>query len=216
MESVEKTIKKHKLFEAGETIGVAVSGGVDSMCLLQYIFDAKKEYGIDVVAINVDHQIRANSGDDSAFVAEHCKKLGIPCFCFKVDVPKIAAEKKLGLEECARNARYKIFDEVVKKGLCDKVAIAHHEADQVETVLLNIFRGAGLKGAAGMTAVQGTFIRPFLFTSKAEILKYAEEKNIPFVVDQTNLDSSYSRNFLRNEILPKWKHNQFCKDLQTR
>ena len=210
MESVEKTIKNYNLLKSGETIGVAVSGGVDSMCLLHYLFATKQKYGVDIVALNVDHQIRDNSAEDSKFVEDFCKKLGIPCFCFRVDVPKIASEKKLGLEESARIARYKIFDEAIKKGLCDKVAIAHHEADQVETVLLNIFRGAGLKGAGGMNPIQEKYIRPFLFVSKAEILKYAEENNFQYVVDQTNADSTYSRNFLRNEILPElrkyWKN----------
>lgn len=210
MESAKKTIKKENMFKKGEKVAVAVSGGIDSICLLYFLNCIKDELGIEIVAVNVDHQIRENSAIDSKFVANFCKKLGVACYKFKVDVPKIANKNKLGLEESARIARYKIFDGIVQKGLADKIAIAHHQSDQVETVLLNIFRGAGLKGASGMDAVQGIYVRPFLNTNKTEILQYAKENNLEHVEDQTNADINYSRNFLRNNILPalrnKWKN----------
>lgn len=210
MESAKKTINKENMFKKGEKIAVAVSGGIDSVCLLHFLFNIKNELGIDIVAVNVDHQIREKSADDSKFVADFCKNLGITCYKFKVDVPKLANNNKLGIEESARIARYKIFESLVQKGLADKVAIAHHESDQVETVLLNIFRGAGLKGASGMDAVQSIYVRPFLNTSKTEILQYAKENNIEHVEDETNVNTNYSRNFLRNCILPelkdKWKN----------
>ena len=210
MESVEKTIKQNNMFAKGEKIAVACSGGLDSMCLLHYLFSNRKKYGIDVIAVNVDHSIRSNSGDDSKFVEDFCKQNGIVCHKFKVDVLSLAETQKLGIEESARIARYKIFDSLVQKHIVDKVAIAHHMQDQVETILLNIFRGAGLKGASGMSAKQDNFVRPFLNTSKTEIKCYMAENNIPHVEDETNQDAKYSRNFLRLQILPElrkhWKN----------
>ena len=203
MESAKKLIQQENLIKKGEKIAVATSGGIDSMTLLHFLDSIKNESGIEVVAVNVDHMIRKNSQDDSKFVADYCKKNGITCYKFKVDVLKLAENKKLGTEEAARVARYKIFDNVISKGLANKIAIAHHEEDQVETILLNIFRGAGLKGASGIEAKQENYIRPFLNTKKIEILQYAEENNIPHVEDQTNKDINYSRNFLRNKIMPE-------------
>lgn len=203
MESAKELIKKENLLKKGEKIAVATSGGIDSMTLLHFLHSLKNEYQIEVVAVNVDHMIRENSQDDSKFVAEYCKENNITCYKFKVDVLKLAKSKKLGTEEAARIARYKVFDSVIAKGLADKIAIAHHQEDQVETILLNIFRGAGLKGASGMDAKQENYIRPLLSTKKVEILQYAKENEIPYVEDQTNRDINYSRNFLRNKILPE-------------
>ena len=209
MKSAIDTIKQYNMFKKGETVAVAVSGGIDSICLLHFLNNKKEELGIKIVAVNVDHQIRENSASDSKFVDEFCKSLGVICYKFKVDVPKLAECKKTGLEETARNARYKIFETVVQKGLADKVAIAHHQSDQVETVLLNIFRGAGLKGASGMDVVQGFYVRPLLNTSKQEVLQYAQNNNLSHVEDETNANATYSRNFIRNVVMPslreKWK-----------
>lgn len=210
MESALKTILQNKLFKKGDTVAVAVSGGVDSMCLLNFLNEQKNNFGVKLVAVNVDHGIRKESAEESKFVANFCKKIGISCYKFKIDVPQIANEQKLGLEEAARIARYKIFESVIKKGLANKIAIAHHQSDQAETVLLNIFRGAGLKGAGGMDALQGFYVRPFLQTSKKEILQYAESNEIEYVQDGSNFDNDFSRNFLRNQVLPmlksKWKN----------
>ena len=210
MEKVIKTIIEDNLIKKGETVAVACSGGIDSICLLHFLHSQQKKLGINVVAINVDHSIRNTSSNDTQFVVDYCQKNNIICHKFKVDVPKLAKQQKLGLEETARIARYKIFDNVLDNNLADKIAIAHHQSDQVETVLLNIFRGAGLKGASGMDTKQGKYIRPFLNISKSDILTYAKENNIDYVVDETNFDVDYSRNFLRNEIIPqlktKWKN----------
>ena len=210
MESAKKTIIENKLFKKGDTVAVACSGGIDSICLLHFLHANKKEFGVNVVAVNVDHSIRENSASDSNFVADFCKDLGITCYRFKVDVLTLAKEKKLGIEEAARVARYKVFDSLIKKNLANKIAIAHHQSDQAETILLNIFRGTGLKGASGMEPMQGNYVRPFLNTSRVEIENYAKENNLKHVEDQTNKDDTYSRNFVRNQVLPliktKWKN----------
>lgn len=210
MESALKTIKKDKMFKAGDIVGVACSGGIDSICLLHYLNSIKEDLDIEIVAVNIDHQIRATSAEDTQFVADFCRKNRIRCYKFKVNAVEIAKEEKICLEEAARIARYKAFDGLVEKGYVDKIAVGHHIQDQAETILLNIFRGAGLSGASGMKTVQGHYVRPLLNTTKDEIYTYASINNLDHVEDETNGNSEYSRNFLRNEVMPKirqhWKN----------
>lgn len=205
MISVEKSIEKNRLIKKGEKIGVAVSGGIDSMCLLHFLNSKKDEYGISILAINIDHSIRQNSSEDSAFVVDYCKQHNIQVHTFKVKALDYSNENKLTLEEGARICRYGIFNSLLKKGIVDKIAIAHHKQDQIETILLNLLRGSGLKGISGMEYEQNGYIRPLLNTDKSEILSYQSELNIPFVEDETNLDTEYSRNFLRHSIIPQLK-----------
>lgn len=202
MKNARELINKYNMFVPNSTIGVACSGGIDSMCLLHFVNSVKDDYGINVVAINVDHCIRKESAQDSKFVEDYCKKNGIKCHKFKVDVTKIASSEKLGIEESARKARYDIFYSLIEKGIVDKIAIAHHEQDQIETILLNLFRGCGLKGASGMDAVRDNLVRPFLTTKKTDILTYALTNSIPNVEDETNNNTDYSRNMLRHKIIP--------------
>lgn len=203
MEQVLDYIKKNKLISRGEVIGVACSGGRDSICLLHYLNSIKAELDCEVVAINVDHSIRANSTLDTEFVMQFCKEHHIRAYKFKCEAIKVAKEEKLTLEQAARKVRYGVFETVVKKGLVDKIALAHHMNDQVETILLNIVRGCGLKGARGMDAVRdGIYIRPMLETPREEIMEYLDENNLEYVEDETNKDNAYSRNYIRNIVLP--------------
>lgn len=205
MISVDKTLEKNKLIKKGDKIGVAVSGGIDSMCLLHFLNSHKDEFGVSISAINIDHSIRENSSDDSKFVVDYCKQNNIPVHTFKVKATEFSNENKLTIEEGARICRYGVFDSLLKKGIVDKIAIAHHKQDQIETILLNLLRGSGLKGITGMECEKNGYIRPFLNTDKSEILSYQSEMNIPFVEDETNLDTEFSRNFLRHSIIPQLK-----------
>ena len=203
MQSVHKTILKYKMFKKGEVIGVACSGGVDSMSLLHYLNSIKDEFDIEIVAINVDHSIRPDSAEESAFVQNYCKENHIRCYKFKVDSIKIAKDNKVCLEEGARIGRYGVFDSLLQKEIVDKICLGHHLQDQAETILLNIFRGSGLNGASGMEYVRGKYLRPMLNTSKIEITQYAGDNEIVFVEDESNYDENYSRNYLRHNIMPK-------------
>ncbi len=203
MQSVIKTINKYKMFKHGDVVGVAVSGGIDSMSLLHFLNSIKDEYDIEIVAINVDHSIRENSAKDTLFVQNYCNENHIRFYKFKIDSVKIASENKMCLEEAARKGRYGVFDSLLSRGIVDKICLGHHIQDQAETILLNIFRGAGLNGAKGMDAVRDNYLRPMLNTTKLEITQYAGANEIPYVEDDTNFDETYSRNFLRNVIMPK-------------
>lgn len=203
MENILKTIKEYNLISEGDIIGVAVSGGSDSMSLLHYLHNLATEMDFEIVVIHIDHCIRESSSDDARFVIDYCKERMIRTYKFRIDVPKLAEQKKASLEEVARNARLGVFDALIKKGVADKIAIAHNSRDQAETILINLFRGTGLAGVSGMEIVRdNVFIRPMLNTSKKAILDYVEKNRISFVEDETNKDNSYSRNYVRNLILP--------------
>ncbi len=209
MEKILDFVKKNKLIKEGEVVGVGVSGGIDSMCLLHFLNAHKEALDIDVVAIHINHGIREESDDEARFVVQKCKEMGVRVYKFSIDAPKIAKEEKLSLETAARDGRYNVFETLVKKDIVDKVALAHHQSDQAETILMHIFRGCGVSGARGMEPIRDKiYIRPMLPVSKEDISDYANMNNIDYVEDSSNKDTSYTRNYLRNvvmkDILKKW------------
>lgn len=195
------------LINKGEVIAVALSGGGDSMALLNILLENSNKYGYTVIALNVEHGIRGEESiKDSAFVKDYCEKKGVKLLSFEVDSIKTAKEQKLSIEQSARQLRYTCFYKAISDGLCDKVATAHHQSDNAESVLLNIFRGTGLKGIIGIEQnYKDKIIRPLLSVGKAEIENYLSANNIPFVTDSTNLSDEYTRNYLRINIMPKLK-----------
>lgn len=209
MERVLSTIIQENLIAPNDVVAVACSGGIDSMALLHKLNSVKSELNCQIIAVTVDHSIRQNGENDAQFVEDYCTKNHIKCYKFKVDVPKIAKQKQLSLESAGRQARYGIFDALIQKGVATKIALAHHMQDQAETILLHLFRGAGLSGLRGMDYQKNNqYIRPLLNTSKNSIIEYVNVNNIPYVIDETNAESEYTRNYLRNEIFPlltkKW------------
>ena len=209
MLNIEKTIEKYNLIKPNDIIGVACSGGRDSMALLVALNNLKEKYQCQVIAINVNHNIRENSKQDSDFVQKFCFMQKIKCLSFNVNAIKYANDKKLSIEQAARDCRYQVFKNCIKNGSVTKIALGHHSLDQAETILLNIFRGTGLTGASGMEYIrENTYIRPMLDISRAEIMAYVLENEIPYVDDETNFSNDYARNYIRNMILPmirnKW------------
>ena len=200
-------ISQNGIFNSGERIAVATSGGVDSMVLLDYMQKNAKAYQISVLAINVEHGIRGkDSIADTNFVKEYCKKHDIPILCYAIDTPTYAKQNGLSIEQAARQLRYQCFSDAIANGKCDKVATAHHKSDNTETVLFNLFRGTGLQGLTGIskTRLDG-IIRPFINVSKADILEYAKQNDVPYVTDQTNLCTDYTRNHIRLNVIPEIK-----------
>ena len=203
MENILSDIRRYNLVNAGDRIAVACSGGKDSMALLHYLWSKRNELGIEVVAVNIDHSIREASASDSKFVDNFCKQHHIKLYSHKVDAVKYSNDHKLTLEQGARDCRYKVFGNLVTKGLVDKVALAHHMQDQAETILLNLFRGTGIAGASGMDYMRDDmYIRPMLNISPVEIMAYLSSNDIPYVEDETNQDDEYNRNYIRNKIMP--------------
>lgn len=178
-------------------MGVAVSGGIDSMCLLHAYCAA----GQDLVVINVEHGIRGESSlRDTDFVRSYCRLNNLPFVTRSVDVFSSLLPGE-SLETCARRLRYDFFDELLSSGAVNKIALAHHADDNAETVLMRVFRGTGLRGLAGI-GDRDNYVRPFISYTRKQIEAYAKEHSVPFVTDETNLSSDYTRNFIRNEIMP--------------
>lgn len=186
-----------------DRIAVGVSGGADSMLLLWGLIDKQKKVGFYFEVINVNHHIRGKASDeDSRFVEEFCKKRKIDYRIVDVDVKKLKNDEKYTLEESARVARYDAFREIMKQDKLNKLFLAHHKNDQAETILMHIFRGSGISGAVGIKNTD-TIIRPLLGLTKKEILNLAQEHSVEYVQDESNLDNDYSRNYIRNVILPQ-------------
>lgn len=184
---------------------MAVSGGADSVCLLHLLHTNANALEITVKAVNVEHGIRGESSlQDSRFVKDFCASLGIELKSYTVNAPGYAKEKGYSLEQSARILRYECFDNALIEGFCDKIATAHHLSDNVETVLFNLFRGSALAGVCGIDEISlnGKIVRPLLGCSRAQIDEYVKQNNLPFVHDESNDCNDYTRNFLRNEVLP--------------
>ena len=184
-------------------IGLAVSGGMDSMCLLYLCLNSCKLKKSQLLVFSIDHKIRdEDSKLDVEFVENFCNERQVEFKKITVDVPFLAAKKKESLETAARNERRRIFEELLESG-AEYIFTAHHKSDNVESILMHLFRGAGLQGLIGMKNEKGAqILRPLLAYSKDEIKEFVKENNIAFVVDETNEDNRHRRNFIRNEMIP--------------
>ena len=181
---------------------LGLSGGADSMALL-HILHGWSNRGVDVVAVHVHHGIRGEEADrDEQFVCEQCRALGVPLYVVHADVPAIASAERTGLEETGRAVRYAVFDEVASQVGADVIATAHTASDQAETVLMHIVRGSGSRGITGIRPRRGAIIRPLLSAFRAELEAYCAENAIPYVTDSTNADPAYTRNAVRQCVLP--------------
>ena len=191
----------------GENVLCAVSGGVDSMCLLHMLDAWCKERNGRVIAAHFNHRLRGEAADrDEAFVREICEMWGVPLAVGRGDVRKHAEGEGLSVEEAARNLRYTFLGQAAEEWQCKRLYTAHHADDNAETVLLNLVRGTGLAGLTGMDWARDGLCRPLLNTTRAELEAYAARWNIPHVEDETNADpEAASRNFLRLQVLPLLK-----------
>ena len=199
----EKFLTALKTFDLCGGVVVALSGGADSVCLLDLFLNCNFPYPI--VAAHLNHNLRgAESDRDEAFCKALCEKRGIKLFVGSADVNSLAEKSGKGVEEAARSARYAFLQSVVAENQDIKfIATAHNQGDLCETMILNLARGAGLDGMCSIPASRGNIIRPVLKISRAEILEYNEQNGLDFVTDSTNLATDYSRNRVRHCILPE-------------
>ena len=204
-DKIRETIAKFNMINNGDSVIVAVSGGPDSMTLLSVLIDLKEEYNLKLYAAHVNHGIRENAQIDENYVKDFCNKNGIECFIKVADVVKMANEEKRGLEEVGRKVRYSFFEEVMKNTGANKVAIAHNLNDKAETVIMNILRGSGVSGLRGIEPKRGVYIRPLIEVQREEIERYCEEKELNPRHDESNDDNSYTRNRIRNIVIPYLK-----------
>lgn len=212
------TIAKYHLIATNDTIVVGVSGGPDSICLLDALnkitkFSQKcpqknpEPVGTDgdmlkIVVAHVNHMLREEADDDEQFVKNYCEKNGIEFYTKSIDVQKLANTNKIGTEEAGRIARYEFFDEVLRKTGANKIAIAHNKNDKVETILMHTLRGSGMEGLKGIEPKRGNIIRPLIECERMQIEKYCEENQLNARIDKTNFENIYHRNKIRNVVIP--------------
>lgn len=207
-EKVLKTIQKYKLIESGDKIIVAVSGGPDSMCLLDVLRKLKEKLKIEIVVVHVNHSIREEADSETLYIKEYCEKHNIEIYIKKENVLELAKKDKIGLEEEGRKVRYNFFDEVLEKTKSNKIAIAHNMNDKAETVLMNIIRGSGALGLKGIEPKRDNkYIRPLIETERYEIEEYCKNNMLNPKHDKSNDDNTYTRNRVRNVLIPFLKEN---------
>lgn len=205
---------------SGKRLAVGVSGGRDSMCLLHAVLHCgvvKKE---NVTVIHVNHCLRDTADDDEAFVREYCKQTQVEFTAKRVDVDAYAAANGLTIEQAARDLRYDVFFDMIKSGRAEAILTAHHALDNAESVLMHLFRGAGLDGVRGIVGREKT-VRPLMEVYPDELDEYVKVNDIKFVVDETNLIDDADRNFIRLNVIPLIKQryggvvrsvNEFAKE----
>ncbi len=203
-QKVLETLKKYKMIEPGDTVLVALSGGPDSIALTCLLKDLANDLGITIFAAHLNHGLRGAEADaDAKHATEFAKSLNIPITVKKADVLTYKERHKLSVEMAAREIRYHFLLETARAVKANKIATGHTANDQAEEVLLNLVRGAGLTGLAGIPPVrEKIFIRPLIRCLKDELLDYLHEKRIPYRIDSTNLDTTYLRNRLRHKVFP--------------
>lgn len=187
----------------GGTILCAVSGGRDSVCLLDYLWRLGRERGFSVAAAHLNHGMRPTAQRDEELVRRLCRQREIPFYTEKVDVYALCDAWRLTVEETGRRARYAFLHRTAASIGAAFIATAHHREDQAETVLLQLLRGTGPQGLTGIPPVRDSIIRPLLDTPRAAIDAYIAAHDLPYVTDETNLDTHYARNRLRLEIMPQ-------------
>lgn len=199
-----ETTKQHNLIEKGDGIVLGLSGGADSTALLLFLNAIREAYQLKIHCVHVHHGLRGEFADrDENFSRELCSGLGVSFRAEHLDVSSIAQARGLSFEMAGRELRYEIFERERLRLGYSKIAVAHHRDDQGETILLRLIRGSGLDGLVGIRPLrEGVIIRPLLMCSRKQIEAYCASKGIQAMEDHTNLDSTYSRNFLRNEIIP--------------
>ncbi len=199
-------IRSESLLSKGDKVLVAFSGGADSVFLLCFLLKFKKLYNLHLSAFHLNHNLRGKDAvEDEKFCVNFCKKNKVKIFTASKNVKLFAKKNKLSVEEAGRIIRYSELNRVAKKCQFTRIATAHNKNDNAETVLLNLIKGAGLKGVAGIPVKRNNIIRPVLAITKDEILFYLNAKNIPFRFDSSNYSNEFERNFLRNKIIPQLK-----------
>ncbi|MDD3487003.1 MAG: tRNA lysidine(34) synthetase TilS [Candidatus Moranbacteria bacterium] len=198
LKKIQENIFRHELLERGNKIIVGISGGPDSVCLLDIFSKLQKNYGLELVVAHVNYGLRGKDSEkDEKLVKKLAEKYKLPCEVFQISNFKFQIS-----ENNLRDIRYKFFEKISKKHGSDRLALAHNRNDQAETVMLRLLRGSGLRGLGAMKFRNENIIRPLLNISRKEILEYLRKNRIPYRTDKSNLKNDFTRNKVRNQLFP--------------
>lgn len=200
---VLKTIKEYNLIEENDKVVVAVSGGPDSLSMLDILLKLKNELKFEIIVAHVNHMIREEATDDEEFVKKYCEDNEIKYYIKRIDVINYANNKKIGLEEAGRILRYQFFEEIMNSENANKIAIAHNKNDKIETIIMNILRGSGISGLRGIEPIRNNiYIRPIIEIERSEIEEYCSNNKLNPRIDKTNFVNDCTRNKIRNIAIP--------------
>lgn len=202
--------RTHQLFEAGDGVVLGVSGGADSVCLLFALHRLRRELGISLYVVHVNHGIRPDAGEDVDYVEQLCRRLQVPFSLVETDVQAFARRQGCSEEEAGRQVRYEAFEREMERRKAHKIAVAHHAGDRAETMLFNLFRGTGLAGLASIRPVRGRIVRPLLGMERRDIEAYLEQIQVSYCLDSTNDTDAYARNRIRHHVLP-YVEQEICR-----
>lgn len=195
-------LRQYSLFSQGDRIAVGVSGGADSVALLRFLAALRPQFGWDLVVCHIHHGLRGAEADrDECFVRALAEQLGLPCAVSRIDAAALALRAHISVEEAGRTARYAFFAQTAGEG--GRIATAHTLDDSIETVLMNLVRGTGLRGLCGIPRIRGNIVRPLLDCTRAEVEDYLGALGQPYCTDSTNLTDDYTRNRIRHDIIPR-------------
>lgn len=207
-QKVLRFIKENELYSPGEKVLVALSGGPDSVFLLHFLNKFKNKFKIEIGAVHINHRLRGSDSErDELFCKAICDELSIPFYILRKDIKSYSKKNKISLEVAGRKIRYEFFEKISSENKYDKIVTAHNADDNAETVLLNLIKGTGIKGIAGIPVKRNNIVRPILSLTKKEILDYLNENQFEYRVDESNLSNDFERNFLRNEVIPLIQKN---------
>ena len=202
MKYIRRKIQQCAPLQGAKRLLVAVSGGPDSIVLL----DALCRERFSVVIAHCNFHLRGDaSNEDAAFVRQLAEKYQVPYCQVDFDTEKVAEERKVSIEMAARDLRYEWFEQMADEHDCDFIAVAHNADDVVETFFLNLTRGSGLQGLSGMAQLRGRVVRPLLKVSRKQIMEYIDEYDLQYRIDATNLETIYTRNKVRHDIIPQFE-----------
>jgi tRNA(Ile)-lysidine synthase len=195
-------IREQNLIAPGDLVITGVSGGPDSMALLDILIQLRPRLNFQLAVAHLNHGLRPEAAAEEEFVSSYCRSVQIPFYSLQVDVQEIATREKKSLEETGRECRYQYFAELATKLGANRIATGHHCNDNAETVLLNLIRGSGIKGLRGIRPVNGIIIRPLLCVTKNQIESYLAENSIKYCIDLSNYSTDYLRNRIRHNLIP--------------
>ena len=202
LDQISAFSKKHLLISSGDRVILGLSGGPDSVLLLQFLAPLHKDGTISLIAAHLNHEWRDTAMRDEEFCKSLCAKLDIPFISKKLSDLPVAITYNGSKEEVARKARRFFFEQLAQEYNANKIALGHHAQDQQETFFIRLLRGTSLTGLVGMKPRDGIYIRPLLEQNKTDIVNYLNEQNIAYCIDETNESDAFLRNRIRKKILP--------------